>query len=69
MQLSAQEHFSEFFYVLNIALGAIFAANKPLGEENSNSTHVSYLHPTSNMIHYEITRNDQLTKYVKFSVV
>lgn len=41
----------------------------PLGKENSRSTHVPDLHPTSNMTHYEITRNDQLTKHVKFSVV
>jgi hypothetical protein len=61
-QLSDQEHFTEFFYELNKSLEAIFAADKPLGKENSSSTHVSDLHPTSNMTHYENTRNDQLTK-------
>jgi len=50
-------------------LEEISAADKPLGKENSNSTHVSDLHPASTMTHYENTRNDQLTKYIKFSVV
>jgi len=68
-QLSAREHFNEFFYELNKGLETIFAADKPLGKENSSSTHVSDLYPTSNMTHYENTRNGQLTKYVKFSVV
>jgi hypothetical protein len=27
------------------------------------------LHPASNTTHYENTQNDQLTKYIKFSVV
>jgi hypothetical protein len=67
-ELSARERITEFFYELNKGLEAIFSADKPLGKENSSSTHVSDLHPTSNMIHYENTRNDQLTKYVKFSV-
>jgi len=68
-QLSAQEHFIEFFYELNKGLEAIFAADKPLGKENSSITHISDLHPTSKITHYENKWNDQLTKYVKFSVV
>ena len=69
MQLSTWEHFIEFFCELNKSLEEISAADKPLGKENSNSTHVSDLHPASTMTHYENTRNDQLTKYIKFSVV
>jgi hypothetical protein len=68
-QLSAREYFIAFFYELNKGLEAIFAADKPLGKENSSSTHVSDLHPASNTTHYENTQNDQLTKYIKFSVV
>lgn len=69
MQLSAWEYFNEFFYELNKGLEAIFAVDKLLGKENSSSTHVPDLHPASNMTHYENTKNDYLTKYVKFSVV
>jgi hypothetical protein len=52
-ELAAQQHCIEFFYELHKGLKPIFASNKSHGKENSSSTHVSDLHPTSNMTHYK----------------